>query len=112
MREIFFSQNANDCNSQSSWIVQTGTSKIWTPNPSETRGLGHKLTRDELELYDIASSGESVKMTPNSLRYYQNNNQVTEYSKNRMNTPYAEIEQGKIGNITITKVGNDITLFS
>lgn len=109
---VIYIETDNDDFYVSDLIVQTGTSKIWTPNPSETRGLGHKLTRDELELYDIASSGESVKMTPNSLRYYQNNNQVTEYSKNRMNTPYAEIEQGKIGNITITKVGNDITLFS
>lgn len=109
---VIYIETNNDDFYVSDLIVQTGTSKIWSPNPSETRGLGHKLTRDELELYDIASSGESVKMTPNSLRYYQNNNQVTEYSKNRMNTPYAEIEQGKIGNITITKVGNDITLFS
>lgn len=75
----------------SDFIIQSGTSTEWSPNALETRGLGHKLTKSDLELYDLGKSNEKAKLDYNNLTFYQGNNLKAEYGADNM-----QVEKGLV----------------
>ena len=57
----------------------------------ETRGLGHKLTKSDLELYDLGKSNEKANLDYNNLTFYQGNNLKAEYGADNM-----QVEKGLV----------------
>lgn len=73
------------------FIIQSGTSTEWSPNALETRGLGHKLTKSDLELYDLGKSNEKAILDYNNLTFYQENKLKAEYGADNM-----QVEKGLV----------------
>lgn len=89
-------------------IIQNGTSTEWSPNASETRGLGHKLSGHDLELYDLGSSKESATLDYNNMIFYQNNTLKAEYGASNMHVEKATIKNSaNICGMTYTNIDDD-----
>lgn len=89
-------------------IVQSGTSTEWSPNAVETRGLGHKLSGNDLELYDLGNSKESTTLDYNNLNFYQNDVLKAEYGNSNMLVEKARIKSNaNICGITYINIDDD-----
>ncbi len=90
------------------FIIQSGTSTEWSPNALETRGLGHKLTGNDLELYDLSNSLEKGNLDYNNLTFYKNDDLKAEYGANNMQVDNATINQTMdLCGLTYTKIDDD-----
>lgn len=98
----------NDDFSINDLIIQSGTSTEWSPNATETRGLGHKLSGNALELYDLGTSGEKVILDYNNLTFFQNSTLKAEYGSNNMQVNNAIVNQTmNLCGLNYTKIDDD-----
>lgn len=94
-------------------VIQSGTSTEWSQNANETRGLGHTLTGSELTIYNVGTSGEKVKIDPNSIEYYDGATLKGYYSKTEMRTEKGAFdEEAIVCGLTFKKINESEIILS